>query len=222
MFLKINEQEEILLKKSLKTITDFSNAEIPLFNYKNDDLELVCNIVIQDNKKNVCFILYDKKNVAVSFFVELTTKYKEEHSFFYKDLGTGNVMFFKKDLESYIINEKDSKNYIVVKDSMVESFKNLKLKTDKCRQIFDLLNMPIENIKDFIKPINENNFNKYVDVIKNNKGRLEDVLILDRESRNLGFDFMNLTKENRDMLLLKEDISITLNGKKSIFNIFKK
>lgn len=222
MFFNLNEQEESDLKQSVEALKAFSNSETALFNYKHNGLELCCGILFIDNRKNVTFALYDTNNNPFSFFVELTTRYKDEHQFFYKRVGTDNKIMFKKDLESYKINELDATNYMVIKDSTVEAFKNLKIKTDKCRKILELIDLPMKSIEDFIKPINQNNFNTYLDIIKNNKERLEDVLILDKESRNLGFDFMNLTKENREVLLLKGDISIVLNGKKSIFNIFKK
>lgn len=232
MFLGITPQDE--LKLSIKTDRLISYLKTDnLFFYEEDNWGMRLKPLSGINY----FYLLDKHSKEESvFYSHMHKKETIPETITYQslpDLATVHFSFNNREnIFCIYSNEEGNRNTIDLRDNKFENLHKLYEKEKLMIGIQKVLeeNMndyDFENVKYFVEDIKISNYQKYYDLINNNKDKLKNLTSIYIESKKMHLDFFNLSKENKDVLMLKTDIICDFVFEnhlksKSIFSFLKK
>lgn len=232
MFLGITPQDE--LKLSIKTDRLISYLKTDnLFFYEEDNWGMRLKPLSGINY----FYLLDKQSKDESvFYSHMHKKETIPETITYQslpDLATVHFSFNpRENIFCIYSNEEGNRNTIDLRENKFETLHKLYEKENlmiSVQKVFEqnMNDYDFENIKYFVEDIKISNYQKYYDLINNNKDKLKNLTSIYMESKKMNLDFFNLTKENKEVLMLKTDITCDFifenNLKsKSIFSFLKK
>lgn len=232
MFLGITPQDE--LKLSIKTDRLISYLKTDnLFFYEEENWGMRLKSISGINY----FYLMDKHTKEESvFYSHIYKKETIPETITYQslpDLATVHFSFNPRENVFCIYsNEEGNRNTIDLRENKFETLHKLYEKENlmiSIQKVFEenMNDYDFENIKYFVEDIRNSNYEKYYELINNNKDKLNNLTSIYIESKKMNLDFFNLSQENKEVLTLQTDIpfnfSVENNLKeKSIFSFFKK
>lgn len=232
MFLGITPQDE--LKLSIKTDRLISYLKTDnLFFYEEDNWGMRLKSISGTNY----FYLMDKHSKEESvFYSHINKKETIREIITYQslpDLASVHFSFnHRQNIFCIYSNEEGNRNSIDLRDNKFGNLHKLYEKENlmiRIQKVFEenMNDYTFENIKYFVEDIKISNYQKYYDLINNNKDKLKNLTSIYIESKKMHLDFFNLNKENKDVLTLKTDIICDFVFEnhlksKSIFSFLKK
>lgn len=212
MYLDYSKEEYERMSDSIDNLIEYTIDKESLFSYKKNNLKI--NMYLESPpKQNDIYLMLElkdeKKNEIMKFSTNTST---DTNAMVYfplnKDLGI--MCFLEKNKLFHIsrslkrIQENSSEEELILsqqKSNMLNYFFD---KVIICKEILLYLkNNQKEDIEKFTDNINMNNYKDYKTLLSQNPDKIKELLV----ANNNGFDVLNLSKEDKEILTLKTDLN---------------
>lgn len=212
MYLDYSKEEYERMSDSIDNLIEYTIDKESLFSYKKNNLKI--NMYLESPpKQNDIYLMLElkdeKKNEIMKFSTNTST---DTNAMVYFPLNKelGIMCFLEKNKLFHVsrslkrIQENSSEEELILsqqKSNMLNYFFD---KVTICKEILLYLkNNQKEDIEKFTDNINMNNYKDYKTLLSLNPDKIKELLV----ANNNGFDVLNLSKEDKEILTLKTDLN---------------